>query len=187
MSTTIKRNVSTIVIYGIIIVAAGIYLLPILYMLLGSLKPDDHVLSGVLNNPQYITENFSVQNFKDVFSRVNFERYLLNSLIITGCVVVFGLVVNAMAGYALARFHWRGRQLILALILSFLIILNPAQTGNQIQQPPGFMKNTLPISTSIRLPHTMPIHAKGSLWLMQRWWFWVHWNNPTPGRSTSCL
>jgi len=122
MSPTFKTKAIKFVRYALLISATAIYLLPIIYMLLGSFKPDDHVLSGIFNSLHFVAEQYSLQNFSDVFERVNFERYLLNSLIITGCVVVFGLMINAMAGYALARFHWRGRQLILAFILAIMII-----------------------------------------------------------------
>ena len=91
-------------------------------MLLGSFKPDEHVLLGIFNKLQYVVEHYSLQNYDDVFNRVNFAQYLLNSLVITGSVVIFGLVVNAMAGYALARFHWQGRQFLLAVILAIMII-----------------------------------------------------------------
>jgi len=63
-----------------------------------------------------------LQNYADVFSRVDFARYLFNSLWITGCVVVIGLVVNSMAGYAFARMQWRGRDVVFSLVLMILII-----------------------------------------------------------------
>ena len=122
MPLNFKSNVIKFVRYSLIISATAIYLVPILYMLLGSFKPDDHVLSGIFNKLQYVAEHYSLQNFRDVFERVDFKRYLANSLIITGCVVFFGLVVNAMAGYALARFHWQGRKLTLTIILAIMII-----------------------------------------------------------------
>jgi len=44
----------------------------------------------------------SWQNYLDVFARVPFVRYLFNSLFITLTIVLLGLVINALAGYAFA-------------------------------------------------------------------------------------
>ena len=101
---------------------ALVFIAPILLMVAGSLKPDARVLIEAGSWRALLPDSVSLQNYGDVFSRVDFTRYLLNSLWITGCVVVLGLVVNAMAGYAFARMQWRGRDLVFGLVLMILII-----------------------------------------------------------------
>ena len=49
-------------------------------------------------------------------------RYFCNSLLITVMVVVAGLIVNSMAGYAFARLTWPGRRVLFSLVLALLII-----------------------------------------------------------------
>ena len=63
-----------------------------------------------------------MQNYRDVVSRINFFRVLFNSVFITGAIVICGLIINSIAGYALARLRWKGRELILACILALLVI-----------------------------------------------------------------
>jgi len=63
-----------------------------------------------------------LQNYRDVFARIPFGRYLWNSALINGLIVGLGLIVNALAGYALARLRWRGRGMMLALVLALLVI-----------------------------------------------------------------
>jgi multiple sugar transport system permease protein len=49
-------------------------------------------------------------------------RFLLNSIVMTVLVVGLGLVVNSMAGFALSRLEWRGRKLLLTVIIATLIV-----------------------------------------------------------------
>jgi multiple sugar transport system permease protein len=57
-----------------------------------------------------------------VFDRVPAVRFLLNSIFVTACIVVLGLIVNSMAGFALSRMEWRGRKIIFALVIATLIL-----------------------------------------------------------------
>lgn len=100
------------------VAVALLYLTPVLLMLNASFKPDDEVLAHLLSLP----EHPSLQNYRDVFQRVDFGRYLANSLWIAGWITGLGLVFNSLAGYALARLQWKGRQMALAVTLALLIL-----------------------------------------------------------------
>jgi multiple sugar transport system permease protein len=66
----------------------------------------------------------TVDNFIYVFTEVAFVRYMLNSLLVAGSVTVIALFFHSMAGYALARLSFPGRDLIfLAMFSTFLISL----------------------------------------------------------------
>jgi multiple sugar transport system permease protein len=70
----------------------------------------------------FMPGDWNLANYRDVFTRVAFGRYLLNSVFITTMVVAAGLVVNSLAGYAFARLQWCGRRLLFALVLAILIV-----------------------------------------------------------------
>jgi len=108
--------------YALLTLGAVLYAAPILFMLAGSLKPDPQVLSDAGSLRAFLPDDASLQNYRDVFSRVRFGRYMLNSILITGSIVLGGLVVNSMAGYAFARLKWKGRNLLFALVLSLMIL-----------------------------------------------------------------
>jgi multiple sugar transport system permease protein len=108
--------------YALLTIMALLFIAPIGFMLVASLKPDDLVLSQAGTIQGFIPQPASVQNYQDVFQRVKFGQFFLNSLLITGAVVIFGLLVNAMAGYALARLRWPGRQTLLMVVLALMII-----------------------------------------------------------------
>lgn len=101
---------------------AALYVLPILFMVVSSFKPDSRVLTDSGSLLAFIPVEASFQNYRDVFSRINFVRTLFNSLFITGSIVLGGLIINSIAGYALARLRWRGRDTVLSIILAMLVI-----------------------------------------------------------------
>jgi len=102
--------------------AAGLFLAPIAFMILGSLKPDERVLVDAGSLAAFVPADAGLQNYRDVFTRVPFLHYLVNSAFITGMIVGGGLVVNALAGYAFSRMAWRGRDLLFALVLAIMIV-----------------------------------------------------------------
>ncbi|TVR50214.1 MAG: carbohydrate ABC transporter permease [Puniceicoccaceae bacterium] len=102
--------------------ATVFFLGPVLFMIVGSLKPDELVLREAGSWRAFWPTEGSLQNYRDVFERVNFGRFLFNSLFITGAVVAVGLVVNSMAGYAFARMRWTGRNALFAFVLALLIL-----------------------------------------------------------------
>lgn len=109
-------------VYAILAVSALLYVLPILFMIIGSAKPDDQVLPEAGTWRAFIPNEISLANYGDVLARVPMGKYILNSLIITGCIVVGGLMVNSLAGYALARLRFKGRKWVRAFVLALLII-----------------------------------------------------------------
>ena len=91
-------------------------------MVAGSLKPDERVLVEAGDARAFVPSPASAANYRDVFDRVAFGRFFVNSLLINGAIVAFGLVVNSLAGYALARLRWRGRRFALALVGALMIV-----------------------------------------------------------------
>ena len=91
------------------ILLTTVYLAPLLLLLLGSLHSDEGAA-------------WTLGNYPDVFRRVPFPRYFFNSVWIAAWTVGLGLVVNSLAGYALARLRFRGRALLFAaVVLSALL------------------------------------------------------------------
>jgi multiple sugar transport system permease protein len=101
---------------------ALLFIAPILLMLIGSLKPDARVLIEAGSLKAFLPDRVSLQNYADVFNRVDFSRYMFNSLWISVCVVGVGLIVNSMAGYTFARLQWRGRDVVFSLVLMIMIV-----------------------------------------------------------------
>lgn len=105
-----------------LMILAMLFIAPILFMLAGSFKPDAQVMTEAGTWKAFIPLQPDLHNYHDVFVRVNFGRYLVNSIFITGVVVLLGLAVNSLAGYGFARLAWRGRDRVFALVLAILIL-----------------------------------------------------------------
>ena len=112
----------SLVSYLLLLLLAGLFIAPVLFMLAGSMKPEDRVLTEAGSMLAFMPGDWDWRNYRDVFERVDFVRYLLNSLLITSMVVVSGLVVNSLAGYAFARLEWFGRRILFALVMAILIL-----------------------------------------------------------------
>jgi multiple sugar transport system permease protein len=117
-----KKHLAVVFRYLALSVLALLYIAPIIYMVVGSFKPDERILADGSSILAFVPVDGSLQNYYDVFNRVNFSRVLFNSIFITGAIVAGGLAVNSLAGYALARLQWRGRKAALTLVLMLLII-----------------------------------------------------------------
>ncbi|QDT74175.1 L-arabinose transport system permease protein AraQ [Lacipirellula limnantheis] len=69
----------------------------------------------------------TLQNFRELFSRLHLGRYLLNSLAISLAITSFALLLNAMAGYAFAKLRFVGREQVFRTLLAALVM--PLQVG----------------------------------------------------------
>ncbi len=109
--------------YGAMTVLALFFLFPILYMFVSSLKPNLELLSDVGSLRAFLpVGDISLDNYAGVFKRVPAGQFIFNSLFVTSLTVVLGLIVNSMAGFALSRLKWRGRELVFTLIIATLIV-----------------------------------------------------------------
>ena len=108
--------------YLLLTLAALLYVAPIVFMIVASFKPDDKVLAEAGTLRAFFPSELTLANYRDVFRRVNFGRFMFNSFVITGTIVAVGLVVNSMAGYAFARLRWAGRRLLFIVALSLMIL-----------------------------------------------------------------
>lgn len=99
--------------YAVLGVLAFLFVLPVLYLLLGSLKPSGEVLNGLSG---FLPTHLSFDNYAHVLDALNsdstgyFWRFMGISLLVAFVVVTGGLFVNSMAAYGMSRLKWRGRR-----------------------------------------------------------------------------
>ncbi|MFB5269980.1 carbohydrate ABC transporter permease [Paenibacillus enshidis] len=104
---------------GILLTIGGLLmLLPFVWMILSSFKLEAEVKQIP---PTLWPQQFTLENFRNLFDNMAFGVYLKNTLII----VLFsfiGLFLNAMAGYGFAKFHFKGRGVLFYLVLATMMI-----------------------------------------------------------------
>ncbi len=118
VSKTSRANpFMTYLILGIIALAM---LFPLFWLLSTSLKsPTEDIFGSPL---QILPTQPTLANFLSVWQNYPFGRYLFNSTIVASLTVGFNLLFCALAAYPLARLNFRGRDLLLALIVATLMI-----------------------------------------------------------------
>ena len=107
--------------YGLLLVVAAVFVVPLLVMFVGSVKPDRDVLAESTSLKAFWPTQIE-NNYADAITTSQFGRLLVNSLIVSGSVVLLGTFVNSMAGYALAWVPFKGRRLLLGVVVALVIV-----------------------------------------------------------------
>jgi multiple sugar transport system permease protein len=123
-SYRLKKGVRLSLNYFLMALLAVFFLFPIVFMLVSSIKTDEmQVMADMSTLYAFIPRGaIGLQNFRDVFAAMPFQRFMFNSIFIVGTIVAGGLIVNSLIAYALARLHFRGRRLLLGVIVALIII-----------------------------------------------------------------
>ena len=110
--------------YLVLTVVALFFLFPTVFMFVSSIKNSEmQIISDMGNLRAFIPYGeVGLKNYFDVFKRLPFGRFMFNSVFIVGSTVLIGLIVNSMLAYALARLRFKGRNVILVLIIALIII-----------------------------------------------------------------
>ena len=102
----------------LLVLGAAVFLFPFYYMLVGSLQGEpDTSLAGA-----FPTGGFTLDNYVAINDRVDLVRSLVNSGIFTGGVILCTVVLGVLAGYALARLHFRGGGTLFAVMLLVQVV-----------------------------------------------------------------
>jgi len=102
-----------------LIVGLVVMIAPFVWMILSSFK-----LTPELRRypTSWIPKDPTVQNYRDLFTRLDFPRYFLNSTIAALAVTAGNLLFCSMLGYALAKLQFPGKRVLLAVMLATMMI-----------------------------------------------------------------
>jgi len=91
---------------------------PFIWMVTSSVKPQQESVSYP---PTILTVHPTLTYFKELFTQLDFGRYLLNTIAVV-LIGFVGLFFIAMAGYAFAKFEFRGKGFLFFLVLATMMI-----------------------------------------------------------------
>jgi multiple sugar transport system permease protein len=106
-------------VYVVLAVGLLVTLAPFLWMLLGSFKPDAELQRVP---PTWWPETPTLQNYSELFDRLDFPRFFANSVIVAVAVTAGNLMFCSMVGYALAKLDFAGKRVLFALVLGMLMV-----------------------------------------------------------------
>jgi ABC-type glycerol-3-phosphate transport system permease component len=92
---------------------------PFFYVITASFKDQSNLFQYP---PQWIQWPPYLGNYRAVLVDQPFLRWTLNTLIYAGSVTLIKLVIDSMAGYAFARFEFRGRTVLFALFVATILV-----------------------------------------------------------------
>ncbi len=104
-----------------LIIVAVSCLFPLWWTFASSLKTQQTVFSDLSLFPAHP----HWENFYNAWTKADFGRYFLNSIVYTSTVVVFVILIASMAAYAFSRLEFRGKNLLFLLVISTMMIPIP--------------------------------------------------------------
>ncbi|HHT91261.1 MAG: carbohydrate ABC transporter permease [Bacillota bacterium] len=116
------RHILKALTYVALISVGFVMLIPFLWMVLGSFKTAREVMKFP---PTFIPEDPTLANYKEVFSRLSFGRYYLNTIITSVIPTIITVMTASMAGFGFAKYRFAGRGVIFWLILATMMIPYP--------------------------------------------------------------
>jgi alpha-1,4-digalacturonate transport system permease protein len=96
-----------------------IFLFPILWVVLSSLKPQSELFTYPLT---ILPRALTLENYSKAFASGDFVTYNKNSILVSVVATFITITVNVMAGYALSKFWFKGRDVIFAFMIGTLMI-----------------------------------------------------------------
>lgn len=123
------QTLGYVLLYALLIALSVLMLVPFVFALLGSLKPEPEVFAVPI---RWLPSAPQWQNYILPFEK-NVGRYFVNSLIVSGVQTFSPLLLCSMAGYSLAKFNYPGRN------LAFMFILSTIMLPTQVTLVPTFL------------------------------------------------
>ncbi|NUN68999.1 MAG: sugar ABC transporter permease [Bacteroidetes bacterium] len=103
----LKKYLRVTASYAVLILFCIISIYPVSQVLTVSLRPADRLLSTSL---EIIPENATLSNYTNLFVKTDFLLWMWNSLLITSCVTLTGVLLAATAGYGFSRYKFIGKK-----------------------------------------------------------------------------
>lgn len=103
--------------YSFLILTGLTFAYPFLWMLAATFKPEIEIGSIGL-----FSSNYTLTSYEAVISKIPVGRALLNSLFVSASVTASVIFFGSIVGYALARLHFFGQEILLGVILFTMVI-----------------------------------------------------------------
>lgn len=104
---------------------SAVFLAPLLWALFTSLKSETEAVEVPTH---WLPDDWTGQAWKALFETGNITDWFVNSLVVSVCVTAIVLLVSALAGYGFARTEFRGKGLLMGVVMAGLMV-SPAVLG----------------------------------------------------------
>ena len=118
------RLLRVLSLHALLVAAAGLVLLPFLWLASAAFKRHQDIFSTPLL-PWTRPGDLTLDNFRVLFTREPFARWMVNSLFLSSVQTVLVVTLSSLGGFALAKYRFAGRRPL--MLLMFVTMLLPAQ------------------------------------------------------------
>src|SRR5258707_13871574 len=140
MVTTRGGRVSVPIVGFLLAAGAVLTAFPFFWMLTTSLKP---LIEAYKNPPTVLPTAATLDSYKSLFNNFEFGRYLFNTIVVV-LIGFVGMFFVAVAGYAFAKFRFRGKGFL------FIVVLSTVMVPNQITMIPTYrILNDVQLTTTL--------------------------------------
>jgi multiple sugar transport system permease protein len=118
----VRHPVRRTLMYALVIGTSLLMIAPLYWMFATSFKPTADIFASP---PKWIPSPWTLNNYRDILQRsseLTFDRYFVNSVIVTVAIVSLNALFDTMAAYAFAKLRFPGRDVIFFLLLITLMI-----------------------------------------------------------------
>lgn len=115
----LRRIIEDFLLHAVLILLALFMILPFVWMLSTSLKPINEVFQSP---PQLLSPNASFDAYVTLFEDKGFARNLWNTFLVASSATILRLFFCALGGYGFAKYGFRGKGTLFAIVLATLVI-----------------------------------------------------------------
>ena len=109
--------------YLVLVLVALVFLLPLLFMVMSSLKPDNQLLNDTSSLRAFLpVGDISLENYAGAFRRAPIGLFVFNSVMVTTITVLASLFLCSLGAFSFTFVRWRGNAVVLSIVLATLII-----------------------------------------------------------------
>lgn len=109
--------------YLVLVLVALVFLLPLLFMVMSSLKPDAQLLRDTSSLRAFLpVGDISLENYAGAFARAPIGLFVFNSVMVTTITVLASLLLCSLGAFSFTFVRWRGNAVVLSIVLATLII-----------------------------------------------------------------
>jgi multiple sugar transport system permease protein len=114
-----RDRAARLVLYTVLAAGLAVMIVPFVWMLLSSVKPGFEVRAVP---PTWWPERFTLGNYRELFTRLDFPRYFTNSAVVALLVTAGNLGICSATGYALAKLRFAGRRALFGLVIGNVMV-----------------------------------------------------------------
>jgi len=104
------------------IVIGIIFVSPLIWMISASLKPESLIFANMNSITTFLPAQASLDNYFEVFRRIDMVNVFKNTILYIALILIFDLIINSICGYALAKFEFRGKKMIMTLVVALMVM-----------------------------------------------------------------